>query len=998
MKLIKNKLIILLMAVTFLSACNLTSPTTNSIGSSSNSSAITSSTDGSSVVQDVSIILSSVNSSNLFVGLATKVIINANVTGASTDNLEWYLDEVKSINQRGRLFEFIPVEIKEYSVYAMIDNNKSNILKFNYDLPSFTIQNFRIVNSTNIQLVGDPGYTFALSGINIATSSSYNISTKTYNINLLNPLTQGTNYNMVISKDRFKDLTYPFVFESRILDVGYILYDGKKISLNSDGVYRIARPFTGSQGYTVSLNHRNLEGTNIPFTLTTSVPATAAPIATVQNTRTIQRDINIDSFFTLTSASIPGLYVHSFDVGGRKLNVTIQVVIPTPNIDIDTAMIYDVYNKSSMSTPYALDADGDYINELATKDNAGNYVIYRPYNGEKYALTFRIKAENFTPPTGLTGNQFFLRAGVIGPVGAVVFYNRTVSTATSNVMPAEASFAASGTIDILHYIDETTDVGTYNYTFTVYGAVAPTSKTFTVIVKKYDPTIKPFIIYNGEELKANSDGSYTFFKPIGSNPLTASIGTLIEYYESPKFPNPQSISGTGFDTRYESTGGQNRWLLNFSATYSGPLSRLPMSTKLALELGQSVSAEDTTEVDQINSLVVIETYDRFISDGFDAVLDLSNLLDLDNYADSTNIFTPLTSITTSTFPGVHTFRVQIGELTTSIIIRVEEPRPLILTKDNTLRYGFQTLSKDNIVFDKTVNKYYVDGKNGTLAIDIFPFGMPTGSYPYTYTLRKPSGLFQSTTNTVTLTLKSPYDGTLTFPNSGTGSEMIVRDQLDQEGEYIYSFTINNQSISFNIVVLASPQLRVDSVKYNEIELDRSVDNFYLLRANTSRYLDIILTPVNIKDDYEYVLSTTGVFPTGENLVAAKRSLSTVDGFIKTGVEIGASSGAATTEAIDSVYIALYDGTNIIGEITRIFIISRPLNYSTIYFYSNGGSVVSPVTKPIGTSSFDLSSLSTRTGFTLSWFTNPELTGSAISNSFTFSAADTILYAKWTANP
>ena len=997
-----KSILVLFISIFLLASCNVnpSTSTNSSVNGNVSSSSVISSSVATGNLSAIEI--STTSSTNLFVGITQRVVINANLVGNSTiGQLDWYLDDVRSTTQSGLSFEFFPTVVRTYKVYAQVGNVKSNELTFNLDLPSFTIQNFRINNASNIQLVGDSGYSFSLGGISVATTSSYNIANRTYNLNLLTPLIQGTSYNLLISKGGFKDLIYPFTFDNRLLEVGYILYQGKKVDLNAQGVYQLSRPFTSSANYTVSLKHRNLDGTNVAFSMSTSVPPTATPIATIQETKTVQRDINIDTSITLTSTSVTGLYAHSFNVGGRTISVNIQVLEALPRIILDTPVVFDEYDLASMSTPYATDAAGEYINDLAEINASGQYIVYRPYNGDKFALTYRVKAENFATPTGLTGNQFFLRSAVVGPVGAAIFYDRTISSATPNTMPAEINFANATTMEIVHYIDGTTDLGTYTYTFTVFGATAPVSRSIVVIVKEFLPSIAPNIIYNGVELKPNSDGSYTMFKPIGNNPLSASIGVLVKYYESPKFPTPQSNSGDGLDTRYDiatknTTPSQEyRWLLNFAASYSGPLSRIPMATKLGLQLGETVTTPNTSEIDTVVSVGIVADYPRYKSDGVSAVLNLNNILDLTNYPDSTNIFTPLTSITSSTFPGTHTFRVQVGKLATNIVIRVEEPRPLILLKDDSVRYGFTSVSEDNVTFNKTTNKYLVNGVNGTLAIDVYPFGMPTGNYPFTFTITKPNGQFQSTTNIVNLVLADPYDGTLVIPENATGSEMIVRTVLDQEGEYTLSYTINNQIQIFSIVVLAAPQLRVETIQYNEVALNRSVDNFYLLRSDTARFLDIVLKPVNIEDTYEYVLSTTGVFPTGEALVAAKRQLSTSDGFIRTGVEIAVTPGAATSEHVDSVYIALYDGNRIVGEITRIFIVSRPVAFSTIYFYTFEGTTVAPVTRPVGTAAFDLSNLSTRTNFNLTWHLDPERATQAISNTFTFPASDTILYAKWT---
>jgi uncharacterized repeat protein (TIGR02543 family) len=1014
MKLFKKTITVAILSL-LLASCNVNP----SSSSPSTSAPVISSSSVSSVssVQDLTTIDLTTTSQTLqTLGLTSNIEVRASFNNGNLtlDKAEWYLNGVRSLSQNGTIFEFLPTEARVYNIQARIGSIASNTIQIRVERPNLNVSNVSVLNSTQIRVSGEAGLQFTLPGVTILNNSNYVFQTNTYTLNLNTPLIQGNQYSLNITKTGFKDFVYSFRYDTRTLEVGDFIYRGNKIALNSSGVYQIARPVSESFEYTISLKHKDLQGSNVPLSIVSTVPTGADPISSVQTTRNIERDININQRYPVTSTTSIGLYRHNISIGGVTIEVSVQVIDPTPSVELDTKIVFDDFSKGTMSTPFAIDASGDYVNEFVELNSLGEYVVFRPFKGEKKTFTFRVKADNFRLPVGLSGNQFFLRFALVGPVGPIMYYERTISTATANTLPQEVPFSTNAVSELVHYIDNSTDLGVYQFTVTAHGAISPVSRSFKVVVREKLPTIVPYIEYNGTKVVANSDGSFTLNKPIGSNVVNTFIGVKIENFESPLFPVPQTTTTTGIDTRYVSTGSQERWLLNYLATYSGPLSRPSTTTKIAVELGQSVAA-NTTVVDTIPSLVVVKDYQRFKSDKDDIIIRLSDIPDLTNYTVSTSMFSPFETLSAATFPGTHSFNIQIGRISTPIVLRVVEATPNVILKEDSVRYGFETISEENVEFKITDNKYYVNGVNGMLHLDVYPFGMPTGTYIYTYSVTKPNGLVNSTTNAVTLTLRTDdpgvetYDGTLKFPpvnDPGSsvinpGHEMVVRDSLDQEGEYVYSFTINGRSLVVRIVVLAAPQLRVNSIKYNGVSLPNSGDTYYLPRADSARFLEIELEPINIKDNYEYAIIQDGLFPSGEDLILAKRELSISQVFVNTGVEIDLSSGAATATVTDSFFIVLYNENRIVGKVTKINIVSRPLEFSTFFFVTNGGTLAntSPITNPVGTSGIDISSrVPTRTGYDFSgWFTNPDFVGSAIniSTTLTHASSDTIFYAKWT---
>jgi uncharacterized repeat protein (TIGR02543 family) len=272
--------------------------------------------------------------------------------------------------------------------------------------------------------------------------------------------------------------------------------------------------------------------------------------------------------------------------------------------------------------------------------------------------------------------------------------------------------------------------------------------------------------------------------------------------------------------------------------------------------------------------------------------------------------------------------------------------------------------------------------------------MATGEYPYTFTKLTPGGSFQSSTNTVTLTLKTggSYDGTLDFPVSGAGAEMKVDETLTEEGEYVYTFLINGVTRVIRVVVLAAPQLRVDTVTFNNSAVQEFNNRYFVNHSTSSRYLEVELTPINVENTYRYVLNDTGVLPIGAALTSALQDLVIVNGKMTVGITVPSSS--STSEVVNTYLIALYKGTVQIGTVSKVVVVSQPLS-STIFFAANGGVATTPKNQFVGTA-VSAPTPPTRTGYTFtSWHLNPALSDTAVNfSTYLMPTTDTVLYAKW----
>jgi uncharacterized repeat protein (TIGR02543 family) len=982
-----KKSIALLIIAFILSSCNVQSSSmTSSTASSTNTSSASSST-----ISDVSSLTIATQSSLIqFAGLSSQVSVNAALTGGDeSTRIDWFLNGVKSVSQNLSIFQFTPLALGKYEVYAQVGTVKSNVLNLELKQPSFNVTSVNSIDSKTIEIKGDSGYSFQVSNINVLDTSTYNIINNKYTLNLASAMTQGQTYNIQITKPGFESLNYSLLYETRKVSVGYLLYNGKKVTSNSQSVYEIFKPFgsEANQDYQISVALNNLEGTNVPVSIITTVPSGATAVNPIQTTANITRGVNYTQSFTLSPTTVAGVYLHNFTIGGVSTIVRVNVMVPTPTVELSTPFIYDDPTDNlngtytPISNPFGLDAEGENIKDVITPNANDQYIIYRPYNGPAKQIAFQIKASNFGIAPDYT-NIYFMSAILTGPRGGSMLYGNTANTLTTST-----SFTVTNTLSVVQYVDNKTDLGTYTYLFTVSGVGATRTKQVTVIVRSLDPKLTPTITYNtsgsNELIKANSDGSFTLYKPLGSVSLANLFSMKIENYESPKIA--EASSSVGADTVYND-GTASRFLLNTIISYSGPLSSIPtLNTKIAVELGTS-NAENT-----VDSTSPVVTYKRFRSATNTVTFNLSSLRDAGSYV-SSSIFANFTTLNAATFPGVHTYTIKIGNLTSTFVLRVEEASPMLILKDDSVKYGATEgdINVSNVELNKTDGKYYVNG-TGFLELLVYPFGMPNGSYSYSFSTRTPSGSFNSSTNQVLLTLKSSpyYDGTLNYPPTGPGSEMFISQDLDEVGEYVFDYNINNARKTVVIVVLPSPQLKVDKVVYNNEDIVEFNDVYYARHASFQRIFDLIISPVNIEESYKYVINSTGEFPT-TTLEAQKKDIAVIDGKVTISVTIPTLSNPIG-EDTHQFFIFLYKGTVRVGEITKVTIVSQPAK-STYFFNTNGGTNKAPVSGFVG-AGFTATPNPTKTSFVFGgWFVD-----SALATAFagtTFQDKDQILYAKW----
>jgi len=892
------KLLISLLVVIFLTSCNInTTSSSTPVNSTSLSSNITTSPTENLVIN--SITLTSNSLITQFLGLTQRVRITAEVnSNIPVSNLDWYVDNVKSDTQNGLFFEFLPNEVKNYEINARANGKISNNIIVSVSFPSFNIANLNTVDNTTIEVTAERGLTFTIPGLVLAASSSYNLLNQKYTLKLVTPMVNGTTYNLRVSKTGFTDLTRSFVFESRRLEVGFIQFDSVRILSNSDGIYNIEKPFDDDDDsepmdnppqLIISMAHTNLEAIAVPVSFNVINPNNLTDNSkSIQQARTVLKATNITHTIAVSEEELVGLYTIEVKVGDLTRLVRVNVSAPVATVKIKSAMIYDLAFLDNSDNKYkpltdAFDkVSGDYKYDVVTANAANEHIVFKPYNGGAYELTFEIEAKNFSIPSiysGLNIPAHILSFGIAD--GKVIRYGELTEF---NVPQGQQTFSQSlSSYRISQFIDSSTVAGSYVFVFTARSNLAATGSvtvnySITVIVKEYSPELSFNVSYNDEEVKPINESIFVLYKPVAGNglpsgALTTSISATISNFESPVLSSNRPGVST-LNIQDSEVSSKRRYLLDFSITYVGSVTSVQNTTsRTVIELGQTIpedfEGEDYDFSDEfsiqeiVNNQNVTKTYKRYISANNNVEISLDSFIPY---------FTNISNVTIS---GNHVFTLRIGSTSRQFTLRILEPIPLIITDENSVKYGANNSENtDKVEYDEELDTYFVrmDSLSQTqkfLLINVYPFGMTSSPPNYNYTFRRitPSGSFESITSTVNLTLKAGpkpgteennfefYDGRLKFPITGNGSEMRnVKVLADAPGEYLFEYTINTARKVIRVVLLPAPSLQVETVKFNDTELVSFNQAFLILGSESIRSIVINLKPNNIVEGYTYTIN------------------------------------------------------------------------------------------------------------------------------------------------
>jgi hypothetical protein len=392
---------------------------------------------GTSTVPNVSSAYANVTSVTLSAATATltqvlgaqrRVTVTAALNANTNPNLslEWFVNGVKQA-QISRIFDFTPTEAGSFAITARVGNLTSNTLTVTATSPVFVAKETSFKKANLIEIVADGGFNVSLVGASLEASSYYSIADGKYVLNLSEPVVQGTVVNVRFEKQGFATTVVPVTFDTRTLSLDEFevqnAVSAAFVAIPAvAGVYQVVKPFEATAAfnktYRISMLNKNVipEIGTTSLSIETTVPtgATAVPVLT-KLVSTLA-----DETFTVTKDTVAGLYTHKISVGGRTLEVKVQVLEATPEIVVNESKYTYVDNVTGNNLPYAvqmyrnLDSTDDFdtLGEEVpvTLNAAGEYVVTKQnetfYSTANFdVIEFEFIARHFAKSDFVT-NQF----------------------------------------------------------------------------------------------------------------------------------------------------------------------------------------------------------------------------------------------------------------------------------------------------------------------------------------------------------------------------------------------------------------------------------------------------------------------------------------------------------------------------------------------------------------------------------------------------------------
>jgi hypothetical protein len=427
------------------------------------SSSVSSTNTGNGSVSSVSSAYANVTSVTLSAATATltqvlgaqsRVTVTAALNANTNPNitLEWFVNGVKQA-QISRIFDFTPTEAGSFAITARVGNLTSNTLTVTATSPVFVAKETSFKKANLIEIVADGGFNVSLVGASLEASSYYSIADGKYVLNLSEPVVQGTVVNVRFEKQGFAATVVPVTFDTRTLSLDEFEVENAVsagfVALPAvAGVYQVVKPFESTAAfnktYRISMLNKNVipEVGTTSLSIQTTVPtgATAVPVLT-KLVSTLA-----DETFTVTKDTVAGLYTHKISVGGRTLEVKVQVLEATPEIVVNQSKYTYVDNVTGNNLPYAvrlnrnLDDDANFT-DLGEQvpvmlNSAGEFVVEKQnetfYNATNFdVVQFEFIARHFAKSDFIT-NQFAV--ALFGPTEFAAREQLFSGMATKNVV------------------------------------------------------------------------------------------------------------------------------------------------------------------------------------------------------------------------------------------------------------------------------------------------------------------------------------------------------------------------------------------------------------------------------------------------------------------------------------------------------------------------------------------------------------------------------------
>jgi hypothetical protein len=371
------------------------------------SSSVSNGTQTSSSVPNVSSAYANVTSVTLSAATATltqvlgaqrRVTVTAALNANTNPNLslEWFVNGVKQA-QISRIFDFTPTEAGSFAITARVGNLSSNTLTVTATAPVFVAKETSFKKANLIEIVADGGFNVSLVGASLDASSFYSIEEGKYVLNLEESVVQGTVVNVRFEKQGFTTTTVPVTFDTRTLSLDKFEVENAtsasfvKLPL-VNGVYQVVKPFEETTAfnktYRISMLNKNVipEVGTTPLTIETTVPAgaTAVPITTK-----LVSSIAAETF-TVTKDTVAGLYAHKITVGGKTLEIKVQVLEASAEILVNESKYTYVDHVTGVNVPYAVQLNRNITVDTLTPTTSADSFLSP---GEQVPVTLNAAGE-----------------------------------------------------------------------------------------------------------------------------------------------------------------------------------------------------------------------------------------------------------------------------------------------------------------------------------------------------------------------------------------------------------------------------------------------------------------------------------------------------------------------------------------------------------------------------------------------------------------------------
>jgi hypothetical protein len=378
---------------------------------------------------------------------------------------------------------------------------------------------------------------------------------------------------------------------------------------------------------------------------------------------------------------------------------------------------------------------------------------------------------------------------------------------------------------------------------------------FKANVAKLYPTYEEIVNAGTATFKAGADGVFEIARPYatGLDSKSAVFNLTLTNFEGAN--NPAADIANSY-----LVGGVKKELVNYVRSITGP-ALLPnqtlntSSTKLAIELNSSGSANALTDTVSTQEQPTAKTYTRYRAASHASAQTSANKVTIPNVGIvDVDFLTPV---------GEYTINVQVGTFNQLIKVRVVNPTPKVnfgLVSTNATLGLF-----DSFTYNATEDKYYATlGRNPDVNADTsddadFKLQLTTenivvptsgdnnGKLAYSFTKTTPT-VTETRSDLVAMTVVDGNDGKFELTNKETGiASLELREDekqiIDVAGTYIFDLTLGGVRKVVTLVVQEYPNLK--DVKVNVGTTAAQTFGSRFLLADTAKAISISAAGVNL---------------------------------------------------------------------------------------------------------------------------------------------------------